>query len=454
MEQASVPSSVPEAQKPHCLALLLELGDRQVSFEGFETYSSSLNSYFSQQESELRPACIVAPKTPEDVANAVRVLSGDKKTLADDGSDGGVWGGADFAIRSGGHAAHAGAANIGSTGVTIDLRGLNSIELSADKKTVSVGPGAKWGEVYGKLDELNLCVAGAGPLPLVSAAFLQEEVSLNYQVVLADGSIVNANESENPELLQVLRGGSNNFGIVTRIDLRTFEQGKLWGGVLYHAVDTIDAQLKAFEAFNSADKYDEYASLITSFGYAAGRGSGIVNNLEYTKPVERPPVFEEFMKIPAVMNTMRISNMSDISKEQGSFSTNGLRQLCLQITHGTTLPMLNATFKRWQESVPAIENVTNVVWSLSLEPLPPAIYKKGASLNSLGLADRSKALVVTLLTAMWTDKADDGKIEAAARKMFQDIEADARSLDEYDPFVYLNYAAAWQDPIASYGEKV
>lgn len=322
-----------------CLALLLELGDRQVSFEGFETYSSSLNSYFSQQESELRPACIVAPKTPEDVANAVRVLSGDKKTLADDGSDGGVWGGADFAIRSGGHAAHAGAANIGSTGVTIDLRGLNSIELSADKKTVSVGPGAKWGQVYEKLDELNLCVAGGRAAPVgVGGLSTGGGISyfsprygwtcdtvVNYQVVLADGSIVNANESENPELLQALRGGSNNFGIVTRVDLRTFEQGKLWGGVLYHAVDTIDTQLKAFEAFNSADKYDEYASLITSFGYAAGRGSGIVNNLEYTKPVERPPVFEDFMKIPAVMNTMRISNMSDISKEQGSFSTNGLR---------------------------------------------------------------------------------------------------------------------------------
>ena len=54
---------------------------------------------------------------------------------------------------------------------------------------------------------------------------------------------------------------------------------------------------------------------------------------------------------------------------------------------------------------------------------------------------------------MWTDKADDGDVEATARTMFENIEADARKLGEYDPFVYLNYASAWQDPIASYGKE-
>lgn len=54
---------------------------------------------------------------------------------------------------------------------------------------------------------------------------------------------------------------------------------------------------------------------------------------------------------------------------------------------------------------------------------------------------------------MWTDEADDTKVEKTARKMLVDIETKAKELGEYDPFVYANYAAPWQDPIASYGKE-
>lgn len=50
------------------------------------------------------------------------------------------------------------------------------------------------------------------------------------QVVLANGTICNANANSHPDLWYALKGGSNNFGVVTRIDLKTFAQGKFWGG--------------------------------------------------------------------------------------------------------------------------------------------------------------------------------------------------------------------------------
>lgn len=40
----------------------------------------------------------------------------------------------------------------------------------------------------------------------------------NFEVVLADGSIVNANAEENSDLWRSLKGASGNFGFVTRID--------------------------------------------------------------------------------------------------------------------------------------------------------------------------------------------------------------------------------------------
>lgn len=56
----------------------------------------------------------------------------------------------------------------------------------------------------------------------------------NYEVVLANGSIVNANAREHPDLFKALKGGSNNFGFVTRFDMETFEAtlSGLYGGIL------------------------------------------------------------------------------------------------------------------------------------------------------------------------------------------------------------------------------
>ncbi len=53
----------------------------------------------------------------------------------------------------------AGAANI-QDGVTIDLGLMNYVILPPDIDTVSVGSGARWQDVYSKLDAMNLSVAG------------------------------------------------------------------------------------------------------------------------------------------------------------------------------------------------------------------------------------------------------------------------------------------------------
>lgn len=45
------------------------------------------------------------------------------------------------------------AANINSTGVLISSTNLNTMELSEDQSTLSVGPGPRWGDVYIYLDE-------------------------------------------------------------------------------------------------------------------------------------------------------------------------------------------------------------------------------------------------------------------------------------------------------------
>ena len=129
------------------------------------------------------------------------------------------------------------------------------------------------------------------------------------------------------------------------------------------------------------------------------------------------------------------------------------RQFYVHTTYSLNLAVLNDTFSRWRESIPAVQNVTGIAWGRSLEPLPPCLYARAAAKNPLGLADRSGTLVVALLTATWTDAEDDARVEAAARGLMELVEADAKKRGVYDPFVYLNYAAPWQKVVESYGAE-
>jgi LmbE family N-acetylglucosaminyl deacetylase len=113
--------------------------------------------------------------------------------------------------------------------------------------------------------------------------------------------------------------------------------------------------------------------------------------------------------------------------------------------------MLRAACEAWDASLAGVRDIRGLTWSLSLEPLPPAIYQRDVAANVLGLADRTGSRVVCLLTQTWADQADNERVYAASAALIATIEDAARSLDAYDPYIYLDYAAPWQDPIASYG---
>ncbi|GKZ93671.1 CAZyme family AA7 [Aspergillus niger] len=474
-----------------CLTLDTILGQDKVSFPDTPAYEASQGSYFAQQNSALQPSCVVFPDSADEVSNIITSILAISSGVPDYEKAG-----CQFAIRSGGHNSFGGASNI-HNGVTIDLRALNTIQVqeaptendedeSAQNKeaqhTVFVGAGATWGEVYALLDPLGLSVAG-GRAAQVGVGGLTLGGGISYfsprygwtcdnlvgaEVVLANGTIVYLDEGQHSDWLAALRGGGANFGVVTGFNLQTFPQGPIYGGSIYHSTETIDAQLRAFAelADPKASSYDEYASLITSFGFAGGQGAAIVNSVVYTGGLEEPgddgitpppAVYKALFDIPQLFSTMRVAPMHEVAIEQGSFSQSGKRQLSVVATHDVTLPMLNATYLRWNSNLEAVQDIPGIVWSISLEPLPPAIYARAPpDHNVMGLSSSERlerSLVVTLLSATWDDAADDARVEEAAKVLFSGIESDAHALDAYHPFVYLNYAAQWQDPIASYGPE-
>ena len=144
------------------------------------------------------------------------------------------------------------------------------------------------------------------------------------EVVLTDDEIVNANSHKNSDLFMALKGGSNNFGKVTRFNLQTFPQGDFWGGLTFYPGSTIYQQLSAFENFMTARNFDRYAEMICAIGYLNSTGSFLVSNcIHCTKPVGNSPIFQPFTSIqPQLGSTLRISNIVDFVNEESQQAAN------------------------------------------------------------------------------------------------------------------------------------
>lgn len=149
-----------------------------------------------------------------------------------------------FAVKGGGHTAFPGASSI-QNGITVTLEAMNEIALSSNKKTAFIGPGNRWGAVYSKLGEQNLAVIGGRAsdvgLGLVLGGGIAHQSSIygyacdnvaSYEVVTASGIILKVTPTAFPDLYWALRGGGNNFGVVTRFELETIPQGPMGVGLV------------------------------------------------------------------------------------------------------------------------------------------------------------------------------------------------------------------------------
>jgi FAD/FMN-containing dehydrogenase len=150
----------------------------------------------------------------------------------------------ELAIRSGGHS-RPGYGTVDG-GLVIDLSGMDSVKIDGDDGTAWVETGATAGTYTLATAEKGLVTGlgdtgsvGIGGLTLAGGiGFLVRKTGLTIdnllaaEVVTADGEVVEASESSEPDLFWAIRGGEGNFGVATRFQLRLAEISEIVGGML------------------------------------------------------------------------------------------------------------------------------------------------------------------------------------------------------------------------------
>jgi hypothetical protein len=154
--------------------------------------------------------------------------------------------GALVSVRGGGHSVAG--KSVCDGGLMIDLSAMKGIRVDPSRKTVRAEAGLTLGEFDRETQAFGLATTlgtisktgisgltlGAGWGHLHGKYGLALDNLLSLDVVTADGRLLTASASENPDLFWGLRGSGGNLGVVTSLEYRLHEVGTvLAGGVLY-----------------------------------------------------------------------------------------------------------------------------------------------------------------------------------------------------------------------------
>lgn len=138
--------------------------------------------------------------------------------------------------------------------------------------------------------------------------------------------MVKVNENTQPDLYFALRGGMNNFGIVTHFSMRAVRQNQIYAGERSYAADKRDDIIQQAYKLTTEWKNDIAMSFYYGFGYDQQADKYSISfSPEYSTPVLNPAPFEELDRIPFETNSVRIGWASDFSDEVASATPPGGR---------------------------------------------------------------------------------------------------------------------------------
>ncbi len=196
---------------------------------------------------DRRPAVIARPSSPDEVAAAIRFAR--ERDL-------------EITVRSGGHSA---AGLCGADGgLLIDLSAMRGVTVDPDARSARANGGALLGELDIAAQAHGLvCPTGvvghtgvAGLTLGGGVGRLQRRFGLTIdnltavELVTADGRLVRATETDEPELFWGLRGAGWNFGIATALEFRLHPFGPdLHRGVLTFPATLVHDLWSRFRAY-------------------------------------------------------------------------------------------------------------------------------------------------------------------------------------------------------------
>ena len=351
--------------------------------------------------------------------------------------------GLELSVRGGGHNV-AGQATL-DHGVMIDLSSMRGVRVDAARRIAEVDGGATWREFNRETQHVGLAATG-GVISSTGVAGLtlgggfgwlmpKYGMALDHleavTLVLADGRVVRASQTDHPDLFWAVRGGGGNFGVAASFEFRLHEVGPMvTGGMVVHPFPAATGALTFYRDLTAGDVPDE-AFLVAALAHAPD-GSGmkvaglaavhcgsLADGAAFLSQVKTfgPPVADMMGPMPYVA----ANTMLDPSFMSGS--RNYWKSHFLPALSDDAIGMLVEHFAAAPSPLCQIiiENFHGAVTRVPIDATAYALRERGYNV---------------LLLAQWLDAADDERAIAWCRDGY------ARLQSFGGPRRYVNYLDA------------
>ncbi|TKA58964.1 hypothetical protein B0A49_11654 [Cryomyces minteri] len=368
-----------------------------------------------------------------------------------------------FAVKAGGHSSVSGASNI-DEGVTIDMSSMSRVEVAHDQQSVLIGTGARWLDVYTALEQYGLSVSGSRASHVGVGGYVLGggfswfsnqygwtcDMVSEYEVVLANGTVVLASYAHHSDLFWALRGGGSSFGIVTSFKLPTLKHPQVYGGPIAFDNNELNNVFASFEKLNREAHLDVHSSGYLSF--ACDQRHKEVYNTFYlinSRGEASSPAFAGFLKTPSRFSHLRKMNVSTSAMEINHSNDPGYRPSKFTLTFRNDAALMCDIYSIFTYFAGTVDYEPEGRLAMTFQPLTASHIAH--SDNALGLSAKDAPLILLSVELRWSSRSTTEYFEDVVRRFYQTMRTLLEENEALHPFVYLNYAARWQDPFAGYG---
>jgi FAD/FMN-containing dehydrogenase len=196
---------------------------------------------------DVRPAAVVYPAFPSEVADVVRAAASVGLRVAPQGT---------------GHGAPPLAGRL-EDAVLLRTSAMTELRIDAEQRTARVGAGVRWGDVVDRATGVQLAAMhttspsvgvagsslGGGLSWYARQRGLQCSALTAVELVLADGTFVRATDTADSDLLWAARGGGGGFGVVTALEFDLVPVHRVYAGALAWDWRHADRVLRAWSGW-------------------------------------------------------------------------------------------------------------------------------------------------------------------------------------------------------------
>jgi hypothetical protein len=249
-----------------------------------------------------------------------------------------------------------------------------------------------------------------------------------------------------------LRGGGNNFGLITKFNLYTIPSSlhtpsgtRVFGE--HQFPNVVSTFVDVAERANDDPNAQQYVV------FASSGGTNVASaELTYTLNVCNPAIFEKYHSIPAISDTTSTKSLAQYCYDLDAQVPYGLREVFWNRSFKLDEEFAKWVVNYWFSVLSRVSSVPNALAGLTFQAITEPILEKmsRAGSNALGLDKSNGPILLIHVLGMWNTAADDKTIYSFIDDFFAKVTAEAESKGLSNDFIYMNYSSHFQDVISSY----